>query len=322
VWRLAIHHPEGQVVVPDMLRCDVAFARRDLDDPVVVRSDGSFTFLLPNAIDDAVDGITHVLRGDDHLTNSAYQVWLLQQLGYAVPVYLHHGLLLGQDGSKLSKRSGSHSVESLREAGLLPGALIQAMARLGHPNISEDLLTLEDLAEAFVPRSISTGSVKWSDEDMWHWHTRLLHQMDADDLATMMAPLFPSLERACLKAFAALIQDNIDRVEQARDFARLIDPDHPLSELSATVVRQAGQDFFRVALQCWSEQEDDVWKNWADEVRKRSGYKGKNLFMPLRAALTGQTHGPEMSAVLRFLGHQGVQERLEHCLGQFGGERV
>ncbi|MDQ7011982.1 MAG: glutamate--tRNA ligase, partial [Mariprofundaceae bacterium] len=126
VWRLAIQQQEGDeaVVVRDVLRGDVRFFRRDLDDPVIVRSDGTFTFLLPNAVDDAADGITHVLRGDDHLTNSAYQVWLLEQLGYMPPVYLHHGLLLGEDGAKLSKRSGSHSIAELRGKGLLPTALV------------------------------------------------------------------------------------------------------------------------------------------------------------------------------------------------------
>ncbi|MDQ6989580.1 MAG: glutamate--tRNA ligase, partial [Mariprofundaceae bacterium] len=142
-WRLAVHAAEGEVIVPDLLRDNVHFLRKDLDDPVVVRSDGTFTFLLPNSIDDAVDGISHVLRGDDHLTNSAYQVWMLESLGYTAPVCLHHGLLLGEDGAKLSKRTGSHSVADLRAAGLFPDALQQAMVRLGHPNMPDDALTLE-----------------------------------------------------------------------------------------------------------------------------------------------------------------------------------
>ncbi|MFQ5519652.1 MAG: glutamate--tRNA ligase, partial [Mariprofundus sp.] len=175
VWRLAVHQSEGEVVVRDQLRSDVHFACSDLDDPVVVRSDGSFTFLLPNAIDDALDGITHTMRGDDHLTNSAYQVWLLERLGYAAPVYFHHGLLLGEDGAKLSKRTGSHSVKELREAGLFSEALIQSMARLGHPNIPEDAHTASELVEYFDAEHVSTSSVRWSDEAMWRWHIRLLH---------------------------------------------------------------------------------------------------------------------------------------------------
>lgn len=314
VWRLAIHDAEGEVVVPDLLRNDVQFARRDLDDPVVVRSDGSFTFLLPNAIDDAMDGITHALRGDDHLTNSAYQVWLLQELGHTVPVYLHHGLLQGQDGAKLSKRSGSHSVEELRKDGLLPEALLQAMTRLGHPNISEDITGAEALAQAFSAKGISTSAVKWSDAEMWRWHTRLLHQLDLQSLAELIAPLFPALQEDRLEAFVSLIQGNIERIEQARGFARLLEVDTLLSEPALQSAQEAGAAFYQHALQSWLEQDGEGWKSWVDDVKQRTGHKGKMLFMPLRVALTGQMHGPEMSAVVQFLGRQGVQQRLEQCL--------
>jgi len=306
VWRLAIRGDQSEVVVRDALRSDVHFSCADLDDPVVVRSDGTFTFLLPNAIDDALDGITHTMRGDDHLTNSAYQVWLLERLGYVAPVYLHHGLLLGEDGAKLSKRTGSHSVEALRGDGLFPEALIQAMARLGHPNIPEDAVTADELAEHFVAEHISTSSVRWSDEQMWRWHTRTLHTLDPTMLAPLLKPLFPGLADDRLLSFAALVEGNLNRVEDVTGFARIVDSSVAISDEGMQILREAGVGFFRDALKIWSELEATDWKVWADAVKEQSGRKGRQLFLPLRVALSGALSGPEMSHVVPFLGREGV----------------
>ncbi len=313
VWRLAVHADAGEVVVPDLLRGDVRFACRDLDDPVIVRSDGSFTFLLPNAIDDAHDGITHVLRGDDHLTNSAYQVWLLQKLDHAVPVYCHHGLLLGSDGSKLSKRSGSISVRELREQGLLPQALMQAMARLGHPNMP-DALDIETLIGYFDASALSTTAVRWADEVMWRWHERLLHAMPAAELAERLQSLFPDIPMPRLREFATLVGSNLARVEQARDYCRLL---HAQADMAnADILTEAGREFFVQALALWQENPGTDWKTWTESLKAATGYKGRALFMPLRLALTGTAHGPEMRAVVDFLGHEGVALRLQDVIGR------
>jgi len=309
VWRLAVHAAEGEVTVPDALHGDVTFALRDLDDPVVVRSDGSFTFLLPNAIDDALDGITHALRGDDHLTNSAYQVWLLNGLDYRPPVYLHHGLLLGQDGAKLSKRAGSHSVAELRDEGLIAGALVQAMTRLGHPNIPDELHDHAALATHFDAEHVSTSSVRWSDQEMWRWHGRLLHELDNDCLMSMIRPFVPEVQVERLAAFAALIGKNIERASDAVLFQRLLDVNAPLEAEAFPVVQQAGSEFYQHALDAWQANPD--WKSWTAAVKERTGCKGKALFMPLRVALSGALHGPEMSEVVAFLGSDEIITRIE-----------
>jgi len=311
VWRLAVHDDQGEVVVRDALREDVHFALRDLDDPVVVRSDGSFTFLLPNAVDDALDGVTHALRGDDHLTNSAYQVWLLRKLGHAPPAYLHHGLLLGEDGAKLSKRTGSHSVARLRQDGLLPGALVQAMARLGHPNMPEDTHDLLALAAHFNADHISTGSVRWADSEMWRWHTRLLHEMQPERLAELLLPYIGCDYNSRMAEFAELIVGNIERLEDAVMFKRLLDVSAPVEAEAMQVVEAAGSQFYRAALDSWQRLDASDWKAWVNMVKQQTGKKGKDLFMPLRVALSGALHGPEMSRIVAFLGRDGIAERLE-----------
>jgi len=313
VWRLSAHADEGDVVVRDALRGDVTFALRDLDDPVVVRSDGTFTFLLPNAIDDAIDGITHALRGDDHLSNSAYQVWLLEKLGHQPPVYLHHGLLLGQDGAKLSKRTGSHSVAELRDEGLLPSALTQAMSRLGHPNIPEDAHAIEQLLNHFEAESVSTSSVRWSDDEMWRWHGRLLHELDSADLVPMIQPYLPAGD---VSDFADLIGQNIERAEEVGQYLRLLDTQATLDDEALAVMQQAGADFYQQALDAWHDLSEQDWKSWMTVVKANTGCKGKALFMPLRAALSGAMHGPDMSSIVSFLGSDGIVARIEDARQQ------
>jgi len=306
VWRLAVHADAGEVTVPDTLRGDVHFACHDLDDPVIVRSDHSFTFLLPNAVDDTTDGVTHVMRGDDHLTNSAYQVWLLQHLDMAVPVYLHHGLLLGQDGAKLSKRTGSASVAELRGDGLLPMALMQAMIRLGHPNMPEDTLSANALMQYFDAQHISTAAVRWSDDDMWRWHARLLHTMPAEALLAEVRSYLPDAD----EAFARLVQGNLERASDVLHYRRLLDAAAPIDEDGMVVAREAGSAFYDIACEAWKKHGSDGWQAWSQAVREATGCKGRALFMPLRVAISGATHGPSMSDIVDFLGDAGVRKNL------------
>ena len=319
-WRLAVHAEEGEVVVPDLLRNNVHFLRKDLDDPVVVRSDGTFTFLLPNAIDDAVDGISHVLRGDDHLTNSAYQVWMLESLGYTAPVCLHHGLLLGEDGAKLSKRTGSHSVADLRESGLFPQALQQAMIRLGHPNMPDDAQTLEALTNMCDIEHLSTSSVRWSNDEMWRWHTKQLHNKPVVELATLLVSCLE--EKGLLLAaeqaddFATLMAGNLNKIEDVLLFSRLLDASS-LREDALQTTKESGAEFFAQAKQTWQTLEQADWKAWTNALKEVSGKKGKALFLPLRLALSGQAHGPDMSSVAHFLGKDAVEARLDDVLGRF-----
>jgi len=314
VWRLAVRAETGEITVNDLLRGIVRFPRTDMDDPVAVRSDGSFTFLLPNAIDDVTDGITHVLRGDDHLTNTACQVWLLKALDHAPPAYLHHGLLLNTSGAKLSKRSGSHDVKSLREQGLFPAALVQTMVRLGHPNLPGGILDTAELVKHFKAGSLSTSSVKWVDDDMWRWHARVLHMLPDDELAGLIAPMFPAAGAARMEGFASLVQGNLHRVEDAAEFCRLLDCHGLLQADAKTVIQAAGVDFFSKALTAWQQTESGGWQEWMAMLKETSGCRGRSLFLPLRVALTGAMHGPEMARVVAFLGRDGVKQRLEDVL--------
>ena len=235
----------------------------------------------------------------------------MQELGYTPPVYLHHGLLLGQDGAKLSKRSGSHSVAELRNDDLLPDALIQAMARLGHPNMPDNLRGAHALAQHFDAEHISTSSVRWSDEDMWRWHTRLLHELDTAQLIPLIRPYLPDAAGPRLGDYAGLIGQNIERAADAAHYIRLLDVQAGMSTEAVAEIRAAGDDFYRQATATWQDSHTHDWQTWSAAVRAATGCKGKALFMPLRVALSGALHGPAMSGIVQFLGRDGVTARLQ-----------
>jgi len=218
--------------------------------------------------------------------------------------------LLGEDGAKLSKRTGSHSVAELREDGLIPQALVQAMTRLGHPNIADDALSVEDLLQAFDAEHISRSSVKWSNDEMWRWHTRLLHHLDADSLLPLVQKAVPAASRD----FVELIRGNLERAEDAAHFMRLLDVNATLNDDAQAVVDGATDGFYAAALKLWQDSDAAGWKTWMNAVKEQTGCKGKQLFMPLRVALSGEVHGPEMSAIVDFLGQKGVEARLQDLL--------
>lgn len=311
VWRIATHQDTGEIQVHDTLRGSIQFLQRDLDDPIVVRTDGHFTFLLPNAIDDALQQITHVVRGDDHLSNSAYQVWILEKLAYTPPHYLHHGLLLGKDGSKLSKRTGSHSIRDLREKNIAAQALLQSMLRLGHPNMPEEILDTQAMCDAFQPEKLSCSAVRWVDDELYRWQKQIIHDMDSQTLADLIQAALPDVATTRCLAFTQLIQGNLNTVEEHQDYLRLLQKNHALADSSLQVAQEAGQAFFQTALALWHGQD---WKAWQQAIKQETGCKGKKLFMPLRVALSGLSHGPQMNDMVLFLGEEGVKERLEDVL--------
>ncbi|MDX8378235.1 MAG: glutamate--tRNA ligase [Mariprofundales bacterium] len=305
VWRLAAHANSGSIIVHDLLRGDIVFSRADIDDPVLVRSNGDFTFLLPNAIDDAADKVSHVLRGDDHLSNTVWQIYLLQSLGHKPPVFAHHGLMLGEDGAKLSKRRGDLKLSDLREQGLLSESLVQSLVRIGHPNMPDNAHNIAELAKHLQVKSLSSTACRWQSEEMWRWHTRLLHQLLVKDLLILIRQFVP---QANLE-FATLIQPNLTHQRDARDYIRLLDVTHAPNINDMPILEQAGSEFFASSLIQW--QKTECWSDFISQQKQASGLKGKRLFAPLRLALSGVLHGPNMQDLINYLGNEGVTKRLQ-----------
>ena len=192
------------------------------------------------------------------------------------------------------------------------------MIRLGHPNIPDDATTIETLMENTDIEHLSTSSVHWSNDDMWRWHTKILHGQPEDVLAPLLTVALAKdgLDLAADKAldFANIMAGNLNKVEDVLQFKRLLVIDEPLAAQDILALQETGAEFFKQAIATWHDLGEIDWQVWTTTLKDVSGHKGKQLFLPLRLALTGQPHGPEMSRVVLFLGKEEVELRLNHVL--------
>ena len=276
----------------------------EIGDFIVRREDGTAAFFFCNAVDDALMGVTQVLRGDDHLTNTPRQLLLLDALGLPRPGYGHVGLLVGADGAPLSKRHGSTSVQEFRERGFLPDALLNQLFRLGHTGDADGWLPLAAMPDHFQAEHLGRASARFDETQLLHWQKEALARLtDAEVGAWLGVPDDPQ--------FVAMVRHNVVLPADVEPWLGVVRGDlPPLGEAEAGVVRTAGPGFFCAAAAALGEAGCD-WQRLTTLVRERTGAKGKGLYMPLRIALTGQSHGPELGPLLKLMNPATARRRLE-----------
>jgi glutamyl-tRNA synthetase len=308
--------PLGQVIeFTDFVRGSQRFNSDDIGDFVIRRADGTPQFFFANAVDDALMGITQVLRGEDHLANTPRQLLLLEALQLPAPRYGHLALIVGADGGPLSKRLGDLSVRELRALGYLPEALLNYLARLGHSYAQDVWMDFDRLATHFKLEHLGRAPARYDPAQLLHWQTEAVQhaswQRLWDWMGTAVSAIVPS-QRA--EEFIATIRPNIRFPADAQFWAeRLFGLECVPSTDSQQIIAAAGRDFFVHALAAFG-QHGAAYQALVEDVRQRTGVKGKNLFMPLRAALTGETHGPELARILWLLPPETIQSRLQACL--------
>jgi glutamyl-tRNA synthetase len=302
-WRFLLSRKE--VAWDDLIRGETRLDTSTISDPVLIREDGQFLYTLPSCVDDVDFGITHVMRGEDHVTNTAAQVEIFNAIVAfrgegAVPSFAHHSLLVGKDGEGLSKRLGSLSIAGLREQGIEPEAITSLLARLGTSDPVEPVLSLEQLAETFDFGRLGRAPARFSLEELEQLNAKILHNMPYERVADRLSKLDVDPE------LWELVRGNLGKVEDAafwRDVVKgSIDPvieddDREMTQVAAGLVPEA------------SMTEED-WATLTREVKDRTGRKGRALFMPLRRALTGVDHGPEMGPLAARIGARKVRARL------------
>ncbi len=308
--------PAGrEVAFEDLVRGDQVFQTDAIGDFIVRRANGSPAFFFCNAIDDATMEVTHVLRGEDHLTNTPRQLLLLESLGLTAPRYGHISLIVGSDGAPLSKRQGSRSARELHDLGLYPGALTNYLARLGHTYDDNNYLELQELAEQFELGRLGRAPARFDEIQMQHWQREALAKESPGGLWQWMSEeageLVPVEDR---DAFVRLIRNNILNPGDARFWAEVMYGDQIVMDAAARdVVARTGEDFFRSALAGW-DQGNHKYRLLVEYLKVNAGCKGKALFQPLRAALTGTPHGPELEQILNKLPPDRVRTRLMKCI--------
>jgi glutamyl-tRNA synthetase len=302
--------PPGQVVqVDDLVRGPQRFATDDIGDFVVRRADGTPAFFFGNALDDALMGVTHVLRGEDHLANTPRQLLLLEALGLPAPRYGHLPLVLDEDGAPLSKRAGSLSLRALRADGWLPGALCNYLARLGHHLEAEAFLDLDALAGSFDLGRIGSAPARFDPAQLRHWQRAAATALGPAEWWLWVEPAagdrVPPERRG---AFTEGVRDNVLLPGDAADWAaRLFDDPLAVSDEAQAVLRGADPALWPAAAEALEAgRREDL----AAAVKAATGLGGRRLFAPLRAALTGLTHGPELGRLLPLLGAERARSRI------------
>jgi glutamyl-tRNA synthetase len=304
--------PQGQMVVfNDLVHGEQRFNSDDIGDFIIRRTDGSTAFFFSNAVDDALMGVTLVLRGDDHMTNTPRQILILQALALPVPGYAHVALLLGMDGAPLSKRHGDTSLRDLRERGYLPGALRNHLIRLGHTCVSDGWLDDAGLLADFDLNRLGRAAAKFDYAQLRHWQKEAVAHLSAEEFLSWIGPELPAGIDAQKQAlFVTAVRANVELPSDAKAWAKVIFGKLDEFEPQAlAAIKEAGEAFFGAALAVIGQPGAD-FKQAVKALGQSTGKKGPALFMPLRAALTGFTHGPELAPMLAMLSAEEVQQRL------------
>ena len=310
---LRFRTPPGKVVeFTDQVRGLQRFASDDIGDFIIRRADGTPQFFFANAVDDALMGITQVLRGEDHLTNTPRQLLLLDALGLPSPEYGHLALIVGADGGPLSKRAGDLSLRELRAVGYLPEALLNYLARLGHHYEHDAWMEPAALAEGFATERLGRAPARYDEAQLLHAQAEAVRHATPERLWTWMnAAVAPWVAPVQREAFITAVRPNIRFPADAAFWAeRLFSTHLTFTEDGQAVLSQAGCAFFTHALAAYDECGTD-YPALVGALKQRTGAKGKSLFMPLRVALTGETHGPELAQILALLPPDTVRQRLQ-----------
>ncbi len=295
-WRFKLDHDEP-LSWEDGVRGSANFDPALLSDPVIRRADGSWLYMLPSTVDDVEMGVTLVLRGEDHVSNTAVQIQMFTAMGATPPKFAHEALLVGTEG-KLSKRLGSLGCDALREKGIEPEAIIALLARLGTSLPVEPIADRAKLLETFDLSTFGRAPAKFDDAELERVNTALVHAMP---YASVKHRLPEGMDEAGWHA----VQPNIATVNEVSEWWRLVTGPIEQPEFSdedRAYLAQASETL------AWG---DDPWGALTSALKEATGRKGKMLFLPLRQALTGMNHGPDMSELLPLIGEQEARARLE-----------
>jgi glutamyl-tRNA synthetase len=288
----------------DLVHGPQRFASNDIGDFIIRREDGTSAFFFCNAVDDAAMGVTHVLRGDDHLTNTPRQLMLLDALGMRRPGYGHVGLLVGPDGAPLSKRHGSTSVQDFRERGFLRAALLNHLFHLGHTGDVDGWLPPNEMPAHFRAEHLGRAPARFEEAQLLHWQKETLQHMSAGDIAGWLG-----LDDAA--DFVELVRHNVVLPADAAPWMAVVRGELPAAgPEELRILEAAGPEFFAAAAQALEESGADL-ASLVRILKERTGRKGAELFMPLRVALTGKTHGPELAPLLKIMPQETARRRLK-----------
>ena len=297
-WRFLLDH-ETPIAWNDLIRGPQHLDPKLMSDPVIRRADGSWLYMLPSVIDDIDMAVTHVVRGEDHVTNTGLQLQMFAALGAAEPAFAHEALLVGSEG-KLSKRLGSLGCDGFREEGIEPIALIALLARIGTSLPVEPVTDPAALFDSFDFARFGRAPARFDLDELKALNARILHMLPYDAVADRLPA---GMDAAAWDA----IRPNLNRIDEAADWWMVVE-----GAVSVTIAPEDRDYLAQAAAQAEGlDWNDGIWKALTGALGTATGRKGKALFLPLRLALTGREHGPDMNALLPLIGKARAVERLK-----------
>ena len=299
-WRFKLERTA--VEWSDLARGDIRVDCGSLSDPVLQREDGTYLYTLPSVVDDIEFGVTHVIRGEDHITNTAAQIQIFEALGVRPPVFGHHNLLTDSSGEGLSKRSGALSIASLREKGVEPLAVAALAVLVGSAEAVRPVASLDELAALLDLKRLSHGAARFDEAEIMAFSARTLHGLPYAAVADRLAELGVAGPNA--EAFWLAVRSNLATMSEAATWRVVV-----AGAITPVVEDRAflGLAASRLPEEPW---DGSTWARWTDELKALTGRKGKALFHPLRLALTGRESGPELAALLPLIGRARASDRL------------
>jgi glutamyl-tRNA synthetase len=300
-WRFRL---SGAIVTwNDMVRGNQIVDTSSLSDPVLIRGDGTFLYTLPSVVDDIDKNITHVIRGEDHVTNSGAQIEVFKALSKHIPTFAHTPLLVGKDGKGLSKRLGSLSMEELKSQGLEPLAICSLLGKIGTSDSIEPRASMNILTSEFSFSKIGRAPARFDEAELELLNGKLLNELSYKDVSAKLS----EIGIIASKDFWELIRSNILKMNDAILWNEIIFKD------IQGQINEEDKDFcFGAAEMLPSSITYNTWSEWTNALKIKYNRKGRNLFMPLRKALTGLDKGPEMAKLIVLLGSDKARERLRN----------
>ena len=292
-WRFKLE--QNRIEWIDGILNDMSIDAASVSDPVLIRADGQYLYTLASVVDDIEMGITNVVRGSDHVTNTATQIQMIKALGGDMPYFAHHSLLTGPGGEPLSKRLGKLALKDLREEGIEPAALFSLMARLGSSQPVELRVTLDEIAKDFDLSIFGSAPTKFDEKELYPLTHRYLQTMTLGDVQQKLDSL--GVPKVLAQCFWDIVRENVDTLNDLSVWWNIF------SKGAEPVIDANDQEFIEKAMSIIPAAPFDeyTWSKWTEEVKQLTGRKGKQLFMPLRLALTGKERGPDMAKVLPLL---------------------
>jgi nondiscriminating glutamyl-tRNA synthetase len=299
----------------DLVKGPQHFNSNDIGDFIIRRAEGTASFMFCNAIDDSLMKITHVLRGEDHLANTPRQLMILQSLQMYTPAYGHLSLITGDDGAPLSKRHGSFSLHDLRDMGYLPEAILNYLARLSHTYDEKKLMRFDELADHFNLDRLSRASARFDKSQLLYWQKEAVMALSHAQVWKWLGQdIKANVPDSLHDLFIEAIRPNICFPDEAIEWTKILfDNKLQFDTEQLSALKEAGESFFETLL-CSAKQHGVDLKSILDDLKNKLNVAGKHLFMPVRIALTGQLHGPELLQIVNLLGKEKMQQRFDYAL--------